>query len=183
MDSSQESFHECAGHELLCSEAIAVSSSKSTTWGRLDVILGIRIKHESNGIAISQSHYIEKVLKKFNYFDCTPVSTLMDTSILVTLCWKVTLDCKLDCNTEDIRLMVGIPAWDNPISLLRKILAEFNVESWKDRGTEARYLQIIPRMCLELLKRWMEVFTFSWSNFLKKALAGAMNKVNTIYRM
>ncbi|GKB92895.1 zinc finger, CCHC-type containing protein [Tanacetum coccineum] len=45
-----------------------------------DVILGIRIKHESNGISISQSHYIEKVLKKFNYFDCTSVSTPMDTS-------------------------------------------------------------------------------------------------------
>ncbi|GJR97559.1 zinc finger, CCHC-type containing protein [Tanacetum coccineum] len=48
--------------------------------GEADVILGIRIKHESNGIAISQSHYIEKVLKKFNYFDCTLVSTHMDTS-------------------------------------------------------------------------------------------------------
>ncbi|GJU83884.1 zinc finger, CCHC-type containing protein [Tanacetum coccineum] len=44
------------------------------------VILGIRIKHRSNGIAISQSHYIEKVLKKLNYFDCTLVSTPMDTS-------------------------------------------------------------------------------------------------------
>ncbi|GKB06451.1 zinc finger, CCHC-type containing protein, partial [Tanacetum coccineum] len=40
--------------------------------GEADVILGIRIKHESNEIAISQSHYIENVLKKFNYFDCTP---------------------------------------------------------------------------------------------------------------
>ncbi|GJV55264.1 zinc finger, CCHC-type containing protein [Tanacetum coccineum] len=48
--------------------------------GEADVILGIRIKHESNGIAISQPHYIEKVLKKFNYFDCAPVSTPMDTS-------------------------------------------------------------------------------------------------------
>ncbi|GKE52636.1 zinc finger, CCHC-type containing protein [Tanacetum coccineum] len=48
--------------------------------GEADVIIGIRIKHESNGIAISQSHYIEKVLKKFNYFNCTLVSTLMDTS-------------------------------------------------------------------------------------------------------
>ncbi|GKD34898.1 zinc finger, CCHC-type containing protein [Tanacetum coccineum] len=37
--------------------------------GEANVILGIRIKHESNGIAIPQSHYIEKVLKKFNYFD------------------------------------------------------------------------------------------------------------------
>ncbi|GJY67871.1 zinc finger, CCHC-type containing protein [Tanacetum coccineum] len=48
--------------------------------GEADVILGIRIKHESNGIAISQSHYFEKVLKKFNYLDCTPVNTPMDTS-------------------------------------------------------------------------------------------------------
>nr|GEW33702.1 zinc finger, CCHC-type [Tanacetum cinerariifolium] len=47
--------------------------------GEADVILGIRIKHESNGIACSQSHYIEKVLKKFNYSDCTLVSTHLDT--------------------------------------------------------------------------------------------------------
>ncbi|GJY75723.1 zinc finger, CCHC-type containing protein [Tanacetum coccineum] len=40
----------------------------------------VQIKHESNRITISQSHYIEKVLKKFNYFDCTSVSTLMDIS-------------------------------------------------------------------------------------------------------
>nr|GEV31446.1 zinc finger, CCHC-type [Tanacetum cinerariifolium] len=45
-----------------------------------DVIFSIRIKHKSNGIAISQSHHIEKVLNKFNYFDCTPVSTRMDSS-------------------------------------------------------------------------------------------------------
>nr|GEV94066.1 zinc finger, CCHC-type [Tanacetum cinerariifolium] len=44
-----------------------------------DVINGIRIKHESNGIAISLSHYIEKVLKKFNYSVFTPVSTPLDT--------------------------------------------------------------------------------------------------------
>ncbi|GKB99790.1 hypothetical protein Tco_0985927 [Tanacetum coccineum] len=48
--------------------------------GEADVIFGIRIKHESNRIVISQSYYIEKVLKKFNYFDCTPVSTPIDTS-------------------------------------------------------------------------------------------------------
>ncbi|GJS31830.1 zinc finger, CCHC-type containing protein [Tanacetum coccineum] len=48
--------------------------------GETDVILDIRIKHESNEIAISQSRYIEKILKKFNYFDCTLVSILMDTS-------------------------------------------------------------------------------------------------------
>ncbi|GJX93794.1 zinc finger, CCHC-type containing protein [Tanacetum coccineum] len=35
------------------------------------------------GIAISQSYYIEKVLKKFNYFDCTPVSIPVDTSLIL----------------------------------------------------------------------------------------------------
>ncbi|GJR67388.1 putative reverse transcriptase domain-containing protein [Tanacetum coccineum] len=48
--------------------------------GEVDVILCIWIIHESNRIEIYQSHYIEKVLKKFNYFDCAPVSTLIDTS-------------------------------------------------------------------------------------------------------
>ncbi|GKA26984.1 zinc finger, CCHC-type containing protein [Tanacetum coccineum] len=48
--------------------------------GEVDVILGIKINYESNVIPISQSHYIEKVLKKFSYLDCTPVSTPMDTS-------------------------------------------------------------------------------------------------------
>ncbi|GJZ80081.1 zinc finger, CCHC-type containing protein [Tanacetum coccineum] len=48
--------------------------------GNADVILGIRINHGSNEISISQSHYVEKVLKKFNYFDCIPVSTPIDTS-------------------------------------------------------------------------------------------------------
>ncbi|GKA04652.1 zinc finger, CCHC-type containing protein [Tanacetum coccineum] len=32
-----------------------------------DVILGIRIKHESNGVAISQSHYIKKVVSQLEY--------------------------------------------------------------------------------------------------------------------
>ncbi|GKA23987.1 hypothetical protein Tco_0710020 [Tanacetum coccineum] len=31
-------------------------------------------------VVLEESHYIEKVLKKFNYFDCTPVTTPMDTS-------------------------------------------------------------------------------------------------------
>ncbi|GKD74760.1 zinc finger, CCHC-type containing protein [Tanacetum coccineum] len=48
--------------------------------GEADVILGIRIKHESNGIAISQSYYIEKVLKKFNSLNALSY-TYMDTSV------------------------------------------------------------------------------------------------------
>ncbi|GJS92249.1 zinc finger, CCHC-type containing protein [Tanacetum coccineum] len=46
--------------------------------GEADVILGIKIKHENKGLLNTQSHYIEKILKKFNHEDCSPVSTLMD---------------------------------------------------------------------------------------------------------
>ncbi|GJW02881.1 zinc finger, CCHC-type containing protein [Tanacetum coccineum] len=46
--------------------------------GEADVILGIKIKRENKGIVITQSHYIEKILKKFNREDCSPVSTPMD---------------------------------------------------------------------------------------------------------
>nr|GEV16547.1 hypothetical protein [Tanacetum cinerariifolium] len=60
--------------------------------GEADVILGIRIKHESNGIAISQSRYIEKVdlkkeflsskfsMKDMGEADVILVSTPMNTS-------------------------------------------------------------------------------------------------------
>ncbi|GJU94538.1 zinc finger, CCHC-type containing protein [Tanacetum coccineum] len=83
------------------------------------VILGIRIKHESNRIAISQSYYIEKVLKKFNYFDCTPVSTPMDTSekpmlnngqTISQLKYSRVIDClmyAMTCTRPDIAFAVG----------------------------------------------------------------------------
>nr|GEW74534.1 zinc finger, CCHC-type [Tanacetum cinerariifolium]GEX56850.1 zinc finger, CCHC-type [Tanacetum cinerariifolium] len=46
--------------------------------GQADVILGIKIKRKSKGIIITQSHYIEKILKKFNREDYSSVSTPMD---------------------------------------------------------------------------------------------------------
>nr|GEU89784.1 zinc finger, CCHC-type [Tanacetum cinerariifolium] len=48
--------------------------------GEADVIFGIKIKRENKGIVITvtQSHYIEKILKKFNREDCYPVSTTID---------------------------------------------------------------------------------------------------------
>nr|GEW64990.1 zinc finger, CCHC-type [Tanacetum cinerariifolium] len=46
--------------------------------GEVDVILGIKIKRENKRIVITQSHYIEKILKKFNREDCSTVSTSMN---------------------------------------------------------------------------------------------------------
>nr|KAJ0187373.1 hypothetical protein LSAT_V11C900477740 [Lactuca sativa] len=53
--------------------------------GEDEVILGIRIRKGNNGISISQSHYIEKILKKFNFENCSPVSTAIDPSLKLLL--------------------------------------------------------------------------------------------------
>ncbi|XP_074337413.1 uncharacterized protein LOC141674601 [Apium graveolens] len=49
--------------------------------GEAEVILGIKIKRTKNSISISQSHYIEKILKRFNFNNCSPVSTPIDPSL------------------------------------------------------------------------------------------------------
>ncbi|GKE64808.1 zinc finger, CCHC-type containing protein, partial [Tanacetum coccineum] len=46
--------------------------------GEADVNLGIKIKRKNKGIVITQSYYIEKILKKFNREDCFAVSTPMN---------------------------------------------------------------------------------------------------------
>nr|GEY72231.1 zinc finger, CCHC-type [Tanacetum cinerariifolium] len=46
--------------------------------GEADVILGIKIKRKIKGTVITQSHYIEKMLRKFNHEDCSSVSTSVD---------------------------------------------------------------------------------------------------------
>ncbi|KAJ9553541.1 hypothetical protein OSB04_017587 [Centaurea solstitialis] len=70
-------------NQLQVDETKCLLSSKFAMkdMGEADVILGIRIKRVNKGIALMQSHYVEKILKKFNYSDCSPVSTPMDPSV------------------------------------------------------------------------------------------------------
>ncbi|KAK4372554.1 hypothetical protein RND71_007938 [Anisodus tanguticus] len=46
--------------------------------GIADVILGIKIYKTSDGLVLSQSHYIEDVLRKFEMFDSSPIKSPMD---------------------------------------------------------------------------------------------------------
>ncbi|GJY26215.1 retrovirus-related pol polyprotein from transposon TNT 1-94 [Tanacetum coccineum] len=54
------------------------SSFDMKDMGEADVILGIRIQKNSNGYILTQSHYIEKTLKKFGHYDDRPVVTPFD---------------------------------------------------------------------------------------------------------
>ena len=46
-----------------------------------DVILGIKISKTSDGLILSQSHYIEKMLKKFKQNDSSPTRTPVDVNL------------------------------------------------------------------------------------------------------
>ncbi|KAL8544433.1 hypothetical protein ACS0TY_004837 [Phlomoides rotata] len=49
--------------------------------GLANVILGIKIIRTSNGITLTQSHYVEKVLKKFNAFNDPPAKTPLELNV------------------------------------------------------------------------------------------------------
>jgi len=52
--------------------------------GEADVILNIKLLREGNGgITLVQSHYVENVLNRFGYSDCTPSPTPYDPSVLL----------------------------------------------------------------------------------------------------
>ena len=49
--------------------------------GEVDTILGVKVNKHSGGYSLCQSHYIEKVLLKFNYLKFKEVNTPYDSSI------------------------------------------------------------------------------------------------------
>ena len=52
--------------------------------GVADVILGMKISRKSDGLVLSQSHYIKKVLEKFKEYEDSPVRTPIDVNLHLT---------------------------------------------------------------------------------------------------
>ncbi|KAA0056426.1 putative Polyprotein [Cucumis melo var. makuwa] len=88
--------------------------------GEANVILGIKITRIENGISLDQSHYIGKILKKYNYFESKPACTPYDSSVKL---FKNTGDSVnqskyvntigslryvVDCTRPDIAYAVGL---------------------------------------------------------------------------
>ena len=48
--------------------------------GEADVILGIKVLRKADGLILSQEHYVEKFLKRFEYYECKPVVTPYDAN-------------------------------------------------------------------------------------------------------
>ena len=46
--------------------------------GTTDVILRIKIIYSEEGIGLSQSHYVESMLRKYDYYDLPELSVIYD---------------------------------------------------------------------------------------------------------
>jgi hypothetical protein len=60
--------------------------------GEDDVILNIKLIKVDGGITLSQSQYVEKVLKLFDFFDCKPCQTPYDPSVTLLNNKRIGLD-------------------------------------------------------------------------------------------
>ena len=57
---------------------------KMKDMNEVDTILGIKIKKENKGVILTQSHYIEKMLIKYNYLGIKEFNTPYDSSVKLT---------------------------------------------------------------------------------------------------
>ena len=57
------------------------STFKMKDLGEVDTILGIKVKRNSEGYALNQTYYIEKVLSKFSHLKIKDVNTPFDSSV------------------------------------------------------------------------------------------------------
>jgi hypothetical protein len=60
--------------------------------GETDVILNIKLIKDENGITLSQSHYVEKVLSRFGYMGSKPSPTPYDPSVILRKNKKIAKD-------------------------------------------------------------------------------------------
>ena len=61
-------------------KAYLSSCFKMKDLNEVDTILGIKVRKNSGGYSLSQSHYVEKMLKKFEHLTFKEANTTYDTS-------------------------------------------------------------------------------------------------------
>ena len=66
---------------IMSKDIVSNSLYSKDTLGVADVILGIKILKTPNGLALSQNHYIQKILEKFKFLNFKRAKTPIDVNI------------------------------------------------------------------------------------------------------
>ncbi|GJS81604.1 hypothetical protein Tco_0748145 [Tanacetum coccineum] len=123
--------------------------------GEVDVILGIKVRKSKNGFSLCQSYYIEKILKKFNYFDIDPVKTPYDAST----CLKKNEGPSTSQSqyAKIIRSVMFLMNYTRPdiayaVSRLSRYTHNLNIEHWNATERLFAYLKGTMNWCLHFNK-------------------------------
>lgn len=66
---------------ILETKRFLTSTFKMKDLGLVDTIFEIKVKRNSGGYELNQTHYIEKMLDKFKHLNFKEVNTLFDPSV------------------------------------------------------------------------------------------------------
>lgn len=136
--------------------------------GEASAILGIKITRTSSGICLDQSHYIEKILRKYEYFDCKPACTPFDPNVKL---FKNTgesvrqseyasiigsLRYATDCTRPDIAYAVGV---------LCRFTSNPSLEHWDAIERVMRYLKRTTNLGLHYKRHLAVLEGFSDANW------------------
>ena len=110
------------------------STFKMKDLGQVDTILGIKVKRNSGGYVLSQTHYIEKVLEKFSHLKIKEANTPFDPSIKLVKNVGRTV-AQLEYSSAIGSLMYATqctrPDIAFAVSKLSRFTSNPNIEHWK----------------------------------------------------
>ncbi|RVW39391.1 hypothetical protein VitviT2T_024278 [Vitis vinifera] len=131
------------------------STFKMKDLGEVDTILGIKVKRNSGGYALNQTHYIEKVVSKFSHLKIKDANTPFDSSIklekndgrsVAQLEYASAIGSLMyvaQCTRADISFVV---------SKLSRFTSNPSVEHWKAIGRVLGYLKNTKELSLQYSK-------------------------------
>ena len=117
----------------------------------IDTILGIKVKKHSGGYALCQSHYVEKILLKFQYLRIKEVTTPYDSTVKLTENSKRAV-AQLEYASAIGGLMYAMHGTTPDISFVVCKLFRYtknpSTEHWKAIGRVLGYLKLTIRLRL-----------------------------------
>ncbi|RVW67820.1 Retrovirus-related Pol polyprotein from transposon TNT 1-94 [Vitis vinifera] len=128
---------------------------KMKDFGEVDTILGIKVKRNSGGYALNQTHYIEKLVSKFSHLKIKDANTPFDSSIklekndgrLVAQLEYANAIGSLMYAAQCTRVAISFA-----VSKLSRFISNPSVEHWKAIGRVLGYLKNTKELSLQYSK-------------------------------
>ncbi|KAL0347056.1 UNVERIFIED_CONTAM: Retrovirus-related Pol polyprotein from transposon TNT 1-94 [Sesamum calycinum] len=148
--------------------------------GLADVILGIKISKTSDGLALSQSHYVETILKKFKAYESPPAKTPVDLNLHLAKN-KDEPECQIEYSRIIGSLMYIMnctrPDIAYAVNKLSRFTSNPSKDHWKGLIRVLRYLKYTSNYGLHYTRYPAVLEGYSDANWISDRLGEATAKL------